>query len=76
MSAFEDDIELYAEEETPVLPLPASGGEDWDGAANMKDQANDAKASGNFDGAIEFLTKAMEMGGMLLLLLLLPCSCA
>ena len=64
MSAFdENEIEMIPEEETPVLPVPAPGGEDWDGAASMKDQANDAKASGNYDSAIEFLTKAMELGG-------------
>jgi hypothetical protein len=64
MSAFTDDgeTEVYAEEETPILPVPA-GGEDWDGAATMKDQANAAKYSGNFVEAVDFLTKAMELGG-------------
>ena len=38
MSAFteENDIELYAEEEAPVLPVPTEGGEDWEGAGAMK----------------------------------------
>lgn len=67
MSTFEEyDIEAYPEEETAVLAVPSEGGEDWDGAAAMKDQANDAKSSGNFDSAVEFLTKAMELGGSLM----------
>jgi hypothetical protein len=61
MAAFVDD-EIYPEEELPVLSVPA-GGEDWDGAANAKNSANEAKDSGNFEAAIEFFTKAMELGG-------------
>lgn len=61
MASFVDD-EIYSEEEVPVLSVPV-GGEDWDGASNAKNNANEAKDSGNFDAAIEFYTKAMELGG-------------
>lgn len=38
--------------------------QDWDGAANAKDAANEAKSSGNYDFAIENYTKAMELGSI------------
>lgn len=83
MSGFaEVDEEIYAEEELPVLPVPA-GGEgtclknyiwhsyayvsftmvDWDGAGDAKGEAAEAKASNNYDHAVNMYTKAMELGG-------------
>jgi hypothetical protein len=61
MASFVDD-EIYPEEELPVLTVP-NGGEDWDGAADAKNSANEPKDSGNYDAAVEFYTKAMELGG-------------
>ena len=63
MSTFEDDIELLTEEEAPVLAVPPSGGEDWDGAADLKEQAAASSAQGDFAGAVELLTRAMEAAG-------------
>ena len=37
---------------------------DWDGAQAAKDSANEAKASGNFNGAVEFFTKCLELGSL------------
>jgi hypothetical protein len=61
MASFLDE-DIYGEEETPVLEVP-TGGEDWDGAADAKASANEAKDSGNYEAAIEFFTKSMELGG-------------
>ena len=36
---------------------------DWDGAADAKSAAAEAKSAGNNDLAIEMFTKAMELGG-------------
>ena len=35
---------------------------DWEGAANAKESANEAKACGNFETAVEMYTKALELG--------------
>ena len=62
MSAFEDnDADLIPEEDIPTLEVP-QGGEDWDGAEDAKSAANEAKASGNYDLAIENFTKCLELG--------------
>jgi suppressor of tumorigenicity protein 13 len=37
---------------------------DWDGAANAKDAANEAKSSGNYEQAIEHFTKCLELGSV------------
>lgn len=64
MSAFSNEVddEVYEVEEVPVLPVP-SGGEDWEGAAEAKTQATEAKSAGNYEQAVELYTKAMELGG-------------
>lgn len=36
---------------------------DWDGASNAKNEANEAKASSNYDLAVTKFTTAMELGG-------------
>lgn len=56
-----DENEIYEEEETPVLSVP-EGGEDWEGAATAKESANEAKACGNLETAVEMYTKALELG--------------
>lgn len=61
MASFIDD-DIYEEEDIPVLEVP-SGGEDWEGASNAKSSANEAKDSGNYELAIEYFTKSMELGG-------------
>jgi len=64
MSAFaEEDLDIYQEESEPVLSVPA-GGEDWDGAQDAKDKANEAKANGNYDQAVEHFTKCLELGSI------------
>ena len=35
---------------------------DWEQAQDAKDKANEAKANGNFDLAVEMCTKSMELG--------------
>ncbi len=62
MASFADDSDLYPEEDLPVLPVP-QGGEDWDGAAEAKSAANEARDCGNYEAAIEHFTRAMELGG-------------
>ena len=37
---------------------------DWEQAQDAKDKANEAKANGNFDLAVEMFTKSMELGSV------------
>lgn len=57
----EEDPERMSEDPEPFLVVP-DGGEDWEGAAQAKEKANEAKANGDYDGAISFFTEAMKLG--------------
>ena len=59
----EVEVEQIPEESEEVLPVPEQPGEDFEGAAALKDQANEARARGDHQEAVDLLSKAMEMGG-------------
>lgn len=61
MASFVDE-DIYEEEDLPILLVP-EGRDDWEGASEAKITANEAKDSGNYETAIEYFTKSMELGG-------------
>lgn len=70
----DSDPEGLQPDPEPYLSIP-TGGEDWDGSANAKEQANDAKAAGNYDLAITKFTEAMAKGQVSALTLATRAEC-